>query len=235
MVNILVGLIGSTFFITFAEACAKRNGEGAIGNLEILIYAPGSKFDRAISGAYSAGNPFVYDEFLNNIACAKETAISPHPFQIPINKGATGLPSNITELQCGQPCSSDADCATNGCTCLATPVGNPQDRLWTSTCRLPYTASSSATKSSSGGAKISSFAVEVLNSTQSSNFSTIIRALDLRDVACPCNCTYISKACCGSASGVVYETPNLQRGNLEAPAGQYCDLTTGKLELLLEH
>lgn len=49
--------------------------------------------------------------------------------------------------------------------------------------------------------------------------------------ACPCNCTYVSKACCNSPSGMVYEEPNFRLGSLQAPSANLtCNATTGEFQ-----
>ena len=51
------------------------------------------------------------------------------------------------------------------------------------------------------------------------------------DLACPCNCTYVSKACCDSPSGMVYEAPDLRLGSVQAPsANQTCNASTGDFQ-----
>lgn len=51
------------------------------------------------------------------------------------------------------------------------------------------------------------------------------------DLACPCNCTYVSKACCNSISGVVYEAPELRLGAVQAPSANLtCNATTGDFQ-----
>lgn len=50
----------------------------------------------------------------------------------------------------------------------------------------------------------------------------------LSNMACPCNCTYVSKQCCTSDSGFVYEEPAKHLGSLRPPMETLeCDLTTG--------
>lgn len=51
--------------------------------------------------------------------------------------------------------------------------------------------------------------------------------------ACPCNCTYVSKACCNSPSGIVYEAPDLRLGSLQARSENVtCNATTGDFQAL---
>ena len=51
------------------------------------------------------------------------------------------------------------------------------------------------------------------------------------DLACPCNCTYVSKACCNSNSGLIYEAPELRLGSVQAPSANLtCNATTGDFQ-----
>lgn len=62
-----------------------------------------------------------------------------------------------------------------------------------------------------------------LNGTSAMESSTIS--------ACPCNCTYVSKACCNSLSGIVYEAPDLRLGSVRAPSENVtCNATTGDFQ-----
>lgn len=51
----------------------------------------------------------------------------------------------------------------------------------------------------------------------------------LLDYTCPCNCTYVSKACCLSPTGLVYEDPVMRiDADVQAPNGSVCcDRQTG--------
>ena len=54
---------------------------------------------------------------------------------------------------------------------------------------------------------------------------------DSKELACPCNCTYVSKACCNSPLGIVYEAPELKLGSLQAPSvNMTCNATTGDFQ-----
>ena len=51
------------------------------------------------------------------------------------------------------------------------------------------------------------------------------------NLACPCNCTYVSEACCNSLSGIVYEAPDLKLGSVRAPSENVtCNATTGDFQ-----
>lgn len=58
------------------------------------------------------------------------------------------------------------------------------------------------------------------------------KGLILAGQACPYNCTYVSKVCCLSASGIVYEAPTLRLGTVRAPNNTaICDPTTGEFQI----
>ena len=62
-----------------------------------------------------------------------------------------------------------------------------------------------------------------INSTLTTEPSTAL--------ACPCNCTYVSKACCNSPRGIVYEAPDLRLGALQPPSENLtCNATTGEFQ-----
>ncbi|KAI9817696.1 MAG: hypothetical protein M1832_004590 [Thelocarpon impressellum] len=48
--------------------------------------------------------------------------------------------------------------------------------------------------------------------------------------ACPCNCTYVSGACCGAPAGIVQEEPSKKLGVLQPPEGMCCNAETGALQ-----
>lgn len=144
----------------------------------------------------------------------------------------------VTGRNCGQYCSSFNLC-TGGdeCKCIADPWQSPGSGYFTGTCKLPYFAS---------GRQLSEIYVNstnlinvtgVLNSSASAAASafnaTSISGGNSTGLACPCNCTYVSKACCSSDSGTVYEAPNLKLGALHAPnSSMVCDATSGQFQLV---
>ena len=74
--------------------------------------------------------------------------------------------------------------------------------------------------------------VDLVNATQSDlSINSTLSEESTMDYACPCNCTYVSKACCNSPSGLVYEAPELRLGSLEAPSANLtCNASTGEFE-----
>lgn len=134
--------------------------------------------------------------------------------------GKTTTLTNVTASRHGQECSSNSDCKAEGCVCSA--FAQPGSRLWTGTCELPY-----ANVSDKQELKTSGF-----TSTVSSNSTEETELLEMvGPMACSCNCTYVSKSCCGSGSGVVHEAPAKKLGTLPAPSGQYCNRASGRFRI----
>ena len=123
--------------------------------------------------------------------------------------------------RCGrsQSCSKSADCRrAMGCYCVAEKW---YGEFYTGTCRWPF--------SGNGRGLIG---IESANATESGfSMNSTLTGEDMMDLACPCNCTYVSKACCSSPSGIVYEAPNLRLGSVEAPSVNLtCNATTGDFQ-----
>lgn len=70
------------------------------------------------------------------------------------------------------------------------------------------------------------------NATQvASSINETFTVVESEDSACPCNCTYVSRACCSSLSGTVYEAPELRLGALQASSEKVtCNATTGDFQ-----
>ena len=118
-------------------------------------------------------------------------------------------------------CSGSRDCRGGfGCICIAQKW---YGEFYTGTCRLPFSGNRE-------GRRL--LGIDLANATES-NFSmnsTLTRE-GAMDLACPCNCTYVSRACCNSLSGIVYEAPNLRLGSVQAPSVNLtCNATTGEFQ-----
>ena len=115
---------------------------------------------------------------------------------------------------CGESCWGPVNLcgASDGCRCIADSFQGVGSRYYTGIC------------------KPSSFAFDgrrlretLINGTGlvnvGSNFTlTVKHSAGFQEVtppACPCNCTYVSRACCEAPSGVVYEAVDLKLGILE--------------------
>lgn len=119
-------------------------------------------------------------------------------------------------------CSKTSHCrGTFGCTCVADKW---HGEFYSSTCIWPFPV----VPRFRGLAAIDS----ANTSTQLPlSTNTTLTAEISTDLACPCNCTYVSKACCDSALGIVYEAPDLRLGSLLAPSANLtCNATTGDFQ-----
>ena len=134
-------------------------------------------------------------------------------------------PPNIPEPEptCGRShfCTKASHCrGALACICVA---DRWHGEFYTSTCKYPFPGG----KNGRGLLEFDS-----ANATQPAFFiNETSPAEDSADTACPCNCTYVSKACCNSISGTVYEAPNLRLGALQAPlVNVTCNATTGDFQ-----
>ena len=144
-------------------------------------------------------------------------------------------PTSAAPAQCGRRpyCSRASHCSIQGCKCVA-------DRnidYWSTSCKAPYADAASAVASGAGRGLLESKG----NSSSSDNGTSGGTSLNsssmtqsgligsyLSNMACPCNCTYVSKQCCISDTGIVHEEPAKHLGSLRSPMETLeCDLTTG--------
>ena len=116
-------------------------------------------------------------------------------------------------------CSKASNCkGAFGCICMADQWHGD---FVTSKCKWPYP-----------GFRRGTLEMDSANATESdpASNSTLTEAERI-DPACPCNCTYVSKACCNSISGIVYEAPDLRLGSVQAPSANLtCNATTGDFQ-----
>lgn len=214
--------------------CVRSQGQGgfthvgALRSLVLAFYAPGSPFDEAVQqwlsnsratcqGTHQAkgatGGPSKntqkdpcaddddFQRFLEHIGDFGEleepdAPVAPAP---PMCGDSCWGPVNL----CG---------ASDGCRCIADLFQGVGSRYYTGTCKPSHFAFD--------GRRLQGSPV---NSTDlvhlTSNFSLAInRSAGTHAVAalaCPCNCTYVSVACCDAPSGVVYEAAELKLGALE--------------------
>ena len=128
-----------------------------------------------------------------------------------------------SEPRCGRShyCSKASDCTgAIGCICVADKW---HGEFFSSSCKwlLP------GNRNSRGVLEI-----DPVNATQPAFVANSTLAGESgMDLACPCNCTYVSKACCSSPAGIVYEAPDLKLGSVLAPSANLtCDPTTGEFQ-----
>ncbi len=202
----------------------------------MVLYQPGSPYDNYVTAEVAAGREVFADA--EGVPLGDPTAVNPPAPQNQAGAnnqqagGASGSNPPGTQQQssgpsCGQYCSSIHLCTSpDGCKCIADPWQGSGSGYFTGTCKLPYSAS---------GRELGEI---YINSTSFVNSTGTFNSADspppaqkptLADQACPCNCTYVSNACCLSTSGIVYESPSLRLGAIRAPnATTFCDPTTGE-------
>lgn len=96
---------------------------------------------------------------------------------------------------------------------------------------MPYRSSDLLSSGQEGRELVAAAASRVPNSTNNVSVGndSMTEGASTADLACPCNCAYVSRACCRSATGVVHEAPASKLGILEAPnSSLVCDGTTGR-------
>lgn len=135
-------------------------------------------------------------------------------------------PPNIPKPEpiCGRShfCSKSSHCrGALSCICVADKW---YGEFYSSTCKYPLPSF----QNGRGVLEIAS-----ANATQTVlPINGNLTAEDSKGSACPCNCTYVSKACCDSPSGILYEAPDLRLGSLQAPsADMACNPTTGDFQV----
>lgn len=121
---------------------------------------------------------------------------------------------------CGRShfCSKASHCGGDvSCICVADKW---HGEFFSSSCKQPRL---------SFGIRRGTLEVDSTNATQSVYIiNATLTGEGSTDPACPCNCTYVSKSCCNSPSGIVYEALGLKLGSLQAPSlNLTCNATTG--------
>ena len=140
----------------------------------------------------------------------------------PTKPEAATNPKSTTEV-CGQYCSGPMHLCSgdDGCSCIADPWQGTGSGFFTGSCKIPYIHYDS-------GRELQ----EVGLSTKSSGNATVSLTADsasLAGAACPCNCTYVSQACCTSDVGIVWEAPLMKLGSLQPPSQDlFCDKISGQ-------
>jgi len=224
---------------TFRLTTSCNAEPGTESPIIVVLYQPGSPYDNYVTAEVAAGREVLADA--EGVPFGDPTAVNP---PAPINQagannqatgGTSGSNPPGTQQQssgptCGQNCASVNLCTgPDGCKCIADPWQGVGSGFFTGTCKLPYSAS---------GRKLGEISINSTSFINSAGTSNPVGSpppaqdLILAGQACPCNCTYVSKACCLSASGIVYEAPNLRLGAVRAPNDTaICDPTTGEFRV----
>lgn len=204
--------------------------------LVFVLYASQSIYDQEILADEEAERPVVAVESAEGLPIPADTV----NLRVPNSGGRGTVSSENTPAAptskgplCGQSCAGPAHLCygKDGCICIADAWQGTGSGFFTGTCKIPYSWQRTNGEGSGRGL------VEIgFNSTSSSNSTGALPLLaqslgNLTGMACPCNCTYVSDACCSSVSGIVYETASFKLGVLEPPDSQtFCNTTTGEFQ-----
>lgn len=220
-------------------------------SLTLMLYHPRSRFADIVRADVAAGRVMDYASI--NIAGPASTDVNPFldPTREPQAGQSDPSSSNPSQRnrpsaagQCGRTpyCSRASDCqkrVSKGCKCIA----DKGIQWWSSNCRAPLAdIASGAGRGLLEGGNATTTTADINLSSSNTNSSrtgqngtavtqsSSIEAMTdyLSNLACPCNCTYISKKCCTSDSGIVHEHPRFRLGALTAPReGLECDEANG--------
>lgn len=128
---------------------------------------------------------------------------------------------------CGESCWGPVNLcgASDGCRCIADSFQGVGSRYYTGTCKPSHFAFDGRRLQESlinGTGLVHVTSNFTLNVTGSASPQAVAAP------ACPCNCTYVSVACCDAPSGVVHEAAGLKLGVLEM--SQCTNSTSGILQ-----
>ncbi|KAL8903471.1 MAG: hypothetical protein Q9207_003906 [Kuettlingeria erythrocarpa] len=232
------------------------DGAGLHYRLTLIIYHPRSRFAEIIRPYIAAMRIIDYGAITIDAPPDANTNpfIDPpagHPQHQHPAESSSGSSQQQLQQQCGQTpyCARSSHCSNEGCICVAD--GNIN--RWSSSCKA-FSVDSSAVLASGGRGLLadagpsSNASAATTSSTNNSDptaptavrpetTTTTITPIEgssssslLSDLACPCNCTYVSKQCCtASAAGIVHEDPVHRLGALSPPPNGTleCDLRSG--------
>jgi len=135
------------------------------------------------------------------------------------------------------PCAGWNDCAGENYVCKVPSSAPRQTQSQPGTCTWLANVAAAAVASSAIGAQCQrGRCLAESNSTLSaSGLSPILPTpqltIDAKDAfACACNCTYVSRSCCSTTDGNVYEEAINKVSEVAAPPGSFCNSTTGDIQ-----
>jgi hypothetical protein len=139
------------------------------------------------------------------------------PLMFSIDPEETQIDHQPSKSTCrgGDTCSSFQACDKdiNGCKCVTSRAWSNGPNLWKGTCRFPF---SGPTVSGLGGRRKRGDEEDRYHLDLNGDGDTIVNVdgdVDV-DVACACNSTYVSRSCCSSSSGLVWEHESLYLGQM---------------------
>lgn len=203
---------------------------GSRANLIIALYAPGSPFDNAVnqwrqeatatcqgskifedvatgaSGSIDAGScTDMEQDFWDSLSEIEHLSDFP-------DVDSLGSSAN-TAPKLGEPCFGPVSaCATSdGCRCIAEVSTESGGQYFTGTCKPSHYAVDEQ--------RLSEVLVEGEDPMNKSKIASAgangtVGAMALMPAFCPCNCTYVSEACCDAPSGIITESSKLKLGEL---------------------
>ena len=120
-----------------------------------------------------------------------------------------------TDSEC-LSCSSHQSCPQDQeYQCVANVLKSSNTKMMRGCCKLPYYPESPARRLLSN----SSLPGDV--QTNATGGSSPLPPAIIKS-GCPCNCTYVSQACCGVQHGLVYEAADLKLGGLDPSNSTSC-------------
>lgn len=196
---------------------------GSNKQLMLILYAPGSDYAEHYE-PFLGPNAFLFEAEGEEDPLPSGNSGSPESRSGSYSTSGTRSP-NIKGPICGQYCAGPINLCTgnDGCKCYADPYQGTGSGYFTGTCKMPYFSGTSGR----GLAEIDS------NETLPTNESFVlpINKANMTNPACPCNCTYVSNACCTTEAGIVFEPPERKLGLLQPPnSTMVCNLTSGEFE-----
>ena len=223
-----------------------RAGDNA--RLLLVLYARNSDFDNKVRRRIAQGQPTLGMESANGNIIPSTVGLPGGSDDDDAASSTVGPPQlgyadpndAVDGPSCGQFCSGPSRLCdeASGCLCIADPWQGVGSAFFTGKCKAPYrssTANSLSSSPSSSGRELLGSGLSLTNVTalsppgSNNNNNLTIEGGLAADVACPCNCTYVSRACCTSATGIVHEAPALKLGVLKAPnSSLVCDGGTGR-------
>ena len=194
----------------------------------LILYAPDSIY-AAHWEPFLGADAFLFEEEREPGSPPSDGSSSSSPGTGPSSSrnGSPQSPSSSGPT-CGQYCAGPVNLCTgnDGCKCFADPYQGTGSGYFTGTCKTPYFSGDS-------GRELTEIGSNTTLSANSTSFALPLTMANSTHLACPCNCTYVSSACCTSDSGIVFEAPNKKLGMLEPPnSTTFCNTSTGGFEEL---
>ena len=201
--------------------------------LVFVLYAHHSVYEQEVLADEKADRPVVAVESAEGFPIPADTVNLPVPNASGRETNTLGTlpaPPKPNGPLCDQPCAGPAHLCDgkDGCMCIADPWQGTGNRYFTGSCKRPY-----SWQRNGNGRGLSEVGFNSTNLSNSSGSLPLLvpSSVNMTAMACPCNCTYVSEACCFSDSGVVHEAVSLKLGVLEPPDSQtFCNKTTGDFQ-----